>query len=103
MLARGVSAILTCSKIMHRHDLMSSTPKTTIDPNTLALHETVQVATHYGHTLWTTKVNNGNLYQWDNGTPVFVPRSTEFKFAAREIKKRDALDEFDEIEQGHGI
>jgi len=62
MLARGVSAILTCSKIMHRHDLMTDTPKTTIDPNTLALHETAQVATHYGHTLWTTKVNNGNLY-----------------------------------------
>ncbi len=42
------------------------------------------------------------LYQWDNGTPVFVPRSTEFKFADR-VKKRDALDEFDEIEQGHGV
>jgi hypothetical protein len=82
---------------------MSSTPKTTIDPNTLALHETAQVATHYGHTLWTTKANNGNLYQWDNGTPVFVPRGTEFMFADREKKKRDALDEFDEIEQGHGI
>ena len=51
---------------------MSSTPKTTIDPNTLALHETAQVATHYGHTLWTTKVNGGNLYQWDNGPPAFV-------------------------------
>jgi hypothetical protein len=60
---------------------MSSTPKTTIDPNTLALHETAQVATHYGHTLWTTKVNGGNLSQWDNGPPAFVPRSMEFKFA----------------------
>jgi hypothetical protein len=82
---------------------MSSTPKTTIDPNTLALHETAQVATHYGHALWTTKVNGGNLYQWDNGPPAFVPRSTEFKFTAREEKRRDALDELDEIEQGHGI
>ena len=81
---------------------MSSTPSTIIDPNTLALHETAQVATHYGHTLWTTKVNGGNLYQWDNGTPVFVPRSTEFKFTDRE-KRRDALEEFDEIEQGHGV
>jgi hypothetical protein len=82
---------------------MSSVPKTTIDPNTLALHETAPVATHYGHTLWTTKVNGGNLYQWDNGPPAFVPRSTEFKFADREKKKRDALEEFDEIEQGHGL
>jgi hypothetical protein len=82
---------------------MSSTPETTIDPNTLALHETAPVATHYGHTLWTTKVNGGNLYQWDNGPPAFVPRSTEFRFTAREEKRRDALDEFDEIERGHGI
>ena len=77
---------------MHRHDLMTDTPKTTIDPNTLALHETAQVATHYGHKLWTTKVNNGNLYQWDNGTPVFVPRSTEFKFSNAVKKQRDALE-----------
>ena len=82
---------------------MSSTPKTTIDPNTLALHETAQVATHYGHTLWTTKVNGGNLSQWDNGPPAFVPRSMGFTFTAREEKRRDALDEFDKIEQGHGI
>jgi len=74
---------------------MSSTPSTIIDPNTLALHQTAPVATHYGHTHWTTKVNGGNLYQWDNGTPVFVPRSTEFRFAEREKKRRDALEAFD--------
>ena len=80
---------------------MSDTPGKTIYD--LALHETMEVGKHYQDHMYATRVPGGWVYREGKAPGPFVPYSPEFKFADREKKRRDALDEFDEIEQGHGV
>jgi hypothetical protein len=69
----------------------------------LALHETMEVGKHYQDHMFATRVPGGWVYREGKAPGTFVPYSPEFKFSDREKKRRDALDEFDEIEQGHGV
>jgi len=68
----------------------------------LALHETLAVKNRYNDELDVTRVPGGWIERWGKTAGVFVPYSPEFKFADM-ARKRDALDELDEIEQGHGV
>ena len=68
----------------------------------LALHETLAVKNRYNEELGGTRVPGGWVERWGKTAGVFVPYSSEFKFADT-ARKRDALDELDEIEQGHGV
>ena len=67
----------------------------------LALHETLAVKNRYNEELDVTWVPGGWIERWGKTASVFVPYSAEYKFADM-ARKRDALDELDELEQRHG-
>jgi hypothetical protein len=67
----------------------------------LALHETMGVGKHYQDHMFATRVPGGWAYREGRAPGTFVPYSPEFKFAARQQKKRDALDELQDIEEGY--
>jgi hypothetical protein len=69
----------------------------------LALHETLAVKNRYNEELDVTRVPGGWIERWGKTAGVFVLYSAEFKFAAHERKRRDARDELEEMEQGHGV
>jgi len=69
----------------------------------LTLHETMKVGQHYQDHMFATRVPGGWMYREGKSPGTFIPYSAEFKFTEYEQKRRDALDEFDEIEKGHGL
>lgn len=78
------------------------TPTTVIDTEGHKLYHTYVVGKAWNDALLKTFTPEGVFYTFGNGgAPATFPKQPGF--VEREKKRRDALDEFDEIERGHGV
>ena len=75
---------------------MTDTPGKTIYD--LALHERMQVDKGMG----VMRTPHGWLYENESGHMVEVPYDPAFKFADK-VKKKDALEQLQDLEEGYGI
>jgi hypothetical protein len=78
------------------------TPSTVIDTAGHKLYQTRVVGKAWRDELLETYTPFGVIYQFGNSGNA-VGFQYPLGFMEREKKRRDALDEFDEIEQGHGV
>jgi hypothetical protein len=67
-------------------------------------YQTVHLKADGGPEFEITRLDGGTYVHRDGDTnSCFVPRSTEFKFLEREERRRDAVEQLQDFEEGYGL
>ena len=66
--------------------------------------QTVHLKADGGPEFEITRLDGGHYVHREGDTnSCFIPRSTEFKFLEREERRRDALEQLQDLEEGYGL